>query len=356
MDQEKNPVDILNEILNRPEAPPPSPAPGPTRFDPPPPGDDPLPPPETDRTAADAGASAKLLPWLCLVLGAALLVMGVCLLQVTGINRRLDALQSDLKKESRTVDELWEENQRLQRENDDLQEQVDHAAEELKQTYDSLTAANKSETRKSYRMRQSEYLYYMERFVEQGDLSMAALVMTLEDDVLRPPEDDEPERFLNGGPLSSVQQERYDEVRRVLEKKGVLYSSGMTKKNDTAPLWPDGTGPSENYDTAALGILWCALDAYFVKGNSQAAAQYLCFDLQESLMGYQERMEGLAGEFALRLYQVMRDELVEAQWLTVTKADGRVGLGSGPTGYAPDVLYSLPFDLPAPGSWDSALH
>ena len=130
-----------------------------------------------------------------------------------------------------------------------------------------------------YRMRQSEYLYYMEQFVEQGDLSMAALVMVLEDDILRPPGEDEPERIVFGGampsPLGSIQQERYDELRRLLEEKGVLSSSGMSKQNGTTPLWPPGTGPSEDPAMAVLGILWCAMDQYYVRGNLNAATQFL---------------------------------------------------------------------------------
>lgn len=268
MDQEKNPVDLLDEILNRGQEEP-RPSSYPPKFDPPLPENEP-PPPEQK-----APLRERAVPWLCGLLGGAAVTGLLCAVLLTSLNQRLDQLGAAVD-EIRAVDELREENERLLQENADLQAEVDEQSSQLSQH--SFEQAYRYQ-RMVYRMRQSEYLYYMEQFLEQGDLSMAALVMVLEDDILRPPGEDEPERFVCGGamppPLGSIQQERYDELRRLLEEKGVLSSSGMTKKNGTTPLWPPGTGPSEDPAMAVLGILWCAMDQYYVRENLNAATQFL---------------------------------------------------------------------------------
>ena len=267
MDQEKNPVDLLDEILNRGQEEP-RPSSYPPRFDPPPPENEP--PPEKKTPLRE-----RAVPWLCGLLGGAAVTGLLCAVLLTSLNQRLDQLGAAVD-EIQAVDELREENERLLQENADLQAEVDEQSSQLSQH--SFEQAYRYQ-RMVYRMRQSEYLYYMEQFVEQDDLSMAALVMVLEDGILRPPGEDEPERIVYGGampsPLGSIQQERYDEVRRLLEEKGVLSSSGMTKKNGTTPLWPPGTGPSEDPAMAVLGILWCAMDQYYVRENLNAATQFL---------------------------------------------------------------------------------
>lgn len=268
MDQEKNPVDLLDEILNRGQEEP-RPSSYPPKFDPPLPENEP-PPPEQK-----APLRERAVPGLCGLLGGAAVTGLLCAVLLTSLNQRLDQLGAAVD-EIQAVDELRKENERLLQENADLQAEVDEQSSQLSQH--SFEQAYRYQ-RMVYRMRQSEYLYYMEQFVEQDDLSMAALVMVLEDGILRPPGEDEPERIVYGGampsPLGSIQQERYDEVRRLLEEKGVLSSSGMTKKNGTTPLWPPGTGPSEDPAMAVLGILWCAMDQYYVRGNLNAATQFL---------------------------------------------------------------------------------
>lgn len=349
MDEEKTPMDILDEIMNRSEKPLPSPASSPPRFEPPSPEDIPPPPPMEKKPPP----AERRLPWLCALLGGAAVAGLLCAVLLTSLNQRLDRLGAAVD-EIQTVDELREENERLLQENADLQAEVDEQSSQFNQY--SFEESLRYQ-RMKYRMSQSEYLYYMEQFVEQGDLSMAALVMVLEDDILRPPGESEPERLIYGGamvpPLDSIHQERYDELRRLLEEKGVLYSSGMGKQNGTAPLWPSGTGPSEDPDMAALGILWCAMDAHFVQGDDHAASQYLCLYLGDPNKDYQERAEGLADGFTLRQYQMMKDELVEDKWLTIGE-DGAMSEGFGPYGGKTSILYTLPFDLPA-NPWDSTI-
>lgn len=333
MDQEKKPVDLLDEILNRGQEEP-RPSSYPPKFDPPLPENEP-PPPEQK-----APLRERAVPWLCGLLGGAAVTGLLCAVLLTSLNQRLDQLGAAVD-EIQAVDELREENERLLQENADLQAEVDEQSSQLSQH--SFEQAYRYQ-RMVYRMRQSEYLYYMEQFVEQDDLSMAALVMVLEDGILRPPGEDEPERIVYGGampsPLGSIQQERYDEVRRLLEEKGVLSSSGMTKKNGTTPLWPPGTGPSEDPAMAVLGILWCAMDQYYVRGNLNAATQFLVDTPLNTPDG-----RGLlyrSGRTVTLYHQLVASLSVEG----CLREEADTSLAWNPVYGHTDEGYNLPFELP----------
>ena len=333
MDQEKKPVDLLDEILNRGQEEP-RPSSYPPRFDPPLPENEPPPP------AKKAPLRERAVPWLCGLLGGAAVTGLLCAVLLTSLNQRLDQLGAAVD-EIQAVDELREENERLLQENADLQAEVDEQSSQLSQH--SFEQAYRYQ-RMVYRMRQSEYLYYMEQFVEQDDLSMAALVMVLEDGILRPPGEDEPERIVYGGampsPLGSIQQERYDEVRRLLEEKGVLSSSGMTKKNGTTPLWPPGTGPSEDPAMAVLGILWCAMDQYYVRGNLNAATQFLVDTPLNTPDG-----RGLlyrSGRTVTLYHQLVASLSVEG----CLREEADTSLAWNPVYGHTDEGYNLPFELP----------
>lgn len=333
MDQEKNPVDLLDEILNRGQEEP-RPSSYPPKFDPPLPENEP-PPPEQK-----APLRERAVPWLCGLLGGAAVTGLLCAVLLTSLNQRLDQLGAAVD-EIRAVDELREENERLLQENADLQAEVDEQSSQLSQH--SFEQAYRYQ-RMVYRMRQSEYLYYMEQFVEQDDLSMAALVMVLEDGILRPPGEDEPERIVFGGampsPLGSIQQERYDEVRQLLEEKGVLSSSGMTKKNGTTPLWPPGTGPSEDPAMAVLGILWCAMDQYYVRENLNAATQFLVDTPLNTPDG-----RGLlyrSGRTVTLYHQLVASLSVEG----CLREEADTSLAWNPVYGHTDEGYNLPFELP----------
>ena len=105
MDQEKNPVDLLDEILNRGQEEP-RPSSYPPRFDPPLPANEP-PPPEQK-----APLRERAVPWLCGLLGGAAVTGLLCAVLLTSLNQRLDQLGAAVD-EIRAVDELREENERL---------------------------------------------------------------------------------------------------------------------------------------------------------------------------------------------------------------------------------------------------
>ena len=100
MDQEKNPVDLLDEILNRGQEEP-RPSSYPPRFDPPLPENEP-PPPEQK-----APLRERAVPWLCGLLGGAAVTGLLCAVLLTSLNQRLDQLGAAVD-EIRAVDELRE--------------------------------------------------------------------------------------------------------------------------------------------------------------------------------------------------------------------------------------------------------
>lgn len=337
MDENKTPVDILDEILNRSEEPRPSPAGRPLKFDPPAPEDGPpaIPPKENPPLAE------RLLPWLGALLGGAVLALILCGVQLFSVNARLDGLQAAVG-ELEVADTLLNEKKLLQRDIDTLQTQLESLQGQLDGVYFSVRAQLEQLQSRALGMRQSEYLYYMEHFAVSGDLTMAALVMTLEDDALRGsnPQNSEGSRALN-----PIQQERYDRLRQLLEGEGLLCHSGSTQINGTTPLWPVGSDPSEDPDTAALGILWCALDQYYVVGNSSAATQFLVEYLGNPDPGlYQDRLLHTAKDDTLALYERLLSDLKDAGCLTEDQ-DGALDYA----GFHTMELYPLPFVPPLGG-------
>ena len=108
MDEKKPPADILDEIMSRSEKPLPSPVSYPPKFDPPPPEDTPPPAPAGEKPPL----AERLLPWLCVLLGGAVLAALVLGFQLFSVNTRLDGLQANLEG-IQTMDELMDENEKL---------------------------------------------------------------------------------------------------------------------------------------------------------------------------------------------------------------------------------------------------
>ena len=170
MDEKKPPVDILDEIMSRSEQPLPSPVSYPPKSDPPPPEDSPPPSPAAEKPPL----AERLLPWLGVLLGGAVLAALLLGFQLFSVNARLDGLQASIE-EIRTVDELREENDRLKTSiQDTVANQQDLLArnEELKQDVSylgtQLEEANLDREK-------GQMLAWLERFVREGDYLMAAV-------------------------------------------------------------------------------------------------------------------------------------------------------------------------------------
>ncbi|MDE6261674.1 MAG: hypothetical protein K2M42_12630, partial [Oscillospiraceae bacterium] len=309
-----------------------------------PPEDDPPPAPPSDEPTEKTGpeGGTKILPWLCVGLGAALLILGVCLLQLMRMNHRLDDLQQAVEA-VRSMDSLREKIEQLQKQLDQAELDSSHLLPELENL---LQKQNTLAIRKW----QSDYLFYIRQFIDNGDYSMAALVAGLS-----------AERYFNPANIASIptnpaQAEQYQEYRQELIDRGYLEkaidpahipldSHFPPTRMGFAAQWD----PEQNPDMAALGILWCAMDKYYVTGVPEAAAQYLLNYQWYSLYAgesegarYPQRILDTASDYTIQQYEWLIQDLITSGW--VVETDGELCYGTGQN-YT-DVRYSLSFDPP----------
>ena len=352
MDEHK--PDLLSEIFDRAEqaAPPPAqrprfeyppeeeppPADGPPPSSPADTAPPPSPPPDGGTIKSRRVTGEALLPWLCLVLGGALLVVGICLLQLGRMNGRLDEFQQTIQ-DMQDADSLRKENEQLRKNLEDLQEQLDQAAalnERLEQ------ALNDDTTRyqiASLQKRRAENLFYIGQFMNNGDYPMAALAAALSADLWYVT------HLINSEPVpvNEAQYKQYRAYVQELVDRGYLeliYGSIIDSSPRTVTLRKKWS-PSENEDMAALGILWGAMDGHFIEGNDEAAAQYLYLYLSDPDHDYLDRVERLASDFTLEQFQLMKEELVASNNLTIAE-DGTMSQGPG---LHTDILYGLPWSF-----------
>lgn len=351
MDENKSPQDILNEIFEKSQAAAPPPPLSPEQ----PPGDnDPLPasPPGGPAEKRGADTAAKLLPWLCVVLGAALLILGVCILQLARINHRLDGLQEAVEA-VQIVDSLRDENGRLQVKLD----QTERNAEHLRQYLDDSRTGLATQTVQKKRL---DYLWYMGQFMDHGDYPMAALVAVLSAQAYFPDEIIVDSQVVY---LTLEQTAQYLAYCNELTDKGYLetapaYTYGdrieLSEIPDASSLvFPDQWDPEQNPDMAALGILWCALDECYVADAPGVAAQYLINYQRYPLYSsgesggdcYPQRILDTASDYTIQQYQRLIQYLIASGWLTETDGELRYSEGQAHT----DVLYGLPFYPPGGG-------
>ena len=323
MDEEKNPVDILDEIMSRSEKPLPSPVSYPPKFDPPPPEDTPPPAPEEKKPTP----AERLLPWLGALLGGAVLAALVLGFQLFSVNARLDGLQASIE-EIQAVDEL-------QKELDDLEKQAEDAAQEADQRFQWLWDKYEQLSDLSRQKYSLDYLWHIGQFMEQEDYPMAAVAAAC-----------------SFGTFSGnlIQKEQYETYLRELGEGGYLK---LLNRNtvEFSTAWD----PSKNPYMAALGILWCALDQYYVQGNPANAAGIL-YVYQLALLGtddpaipYPQRLRNSASEYTLALYDRLRADL-EAQDYLVVEESGMLKCGqalyAATDANGEGIRTDLPFDLP----------
>ncbi len=305
------------------------------------------PPPDAASRESAGTLSAKLLPWVCAVLGAALLVLGICLLQVVGMSHRLDSLEETVQGVA-LVDQIQRENKVLQQEQEKLEQSVQQAqwrTRELERVQQEVYERYYVEQAKNRRL---NYLWYIGRFMEGGDYPMAALATALSAEIYFG------RVSINGQtlPINQAQLAQYQAYTQELVQRGYLsqspdLSSETLDYSSQAPssilVFTEEWDPSKNDDMAALGILWCALDAHFIQGNDHAASQYLCgYPMGDPDSGYQQRAGRLAGHFALEQFQLMKDDLIELDALHIDP-DGAMTMGDWTHTMEG---YVLPFDLP----------
>lgn len=323
MDEQKPQGDILDEIFSR-ETPPASPLSYPPAGPPPkvdPPDDIPLPP--LPRKKKTPPLAQRLLPW---VLGGAVLALVLCGVQLVSVNARLDDLQAGLE-EIQTVDELRKEVAELEQQLKRAEEAAQKVDQQLWDDYQQISSLSRQK-------HSLDYLWHIGQFMERGDYPMAAVAAAYSTPI-------------TGNPMQEAQ---YTAYLAELEERGYL------KRPDPNTVEFNTTwDPGKNPYMAALGILWCALDQYYVQGNPGNAAGIL-FVYQLALLGtddpaipYPQRLRNSASEYALALYDRLRADLAARGYL-VEEESGI--LKCGPALYAvtdangEGLRTDLPFDLP----------
>lgn len=315
MDEQKDPVDILDEIMSRWSQPRPSPADRPLKFDPPP------------STGEKPPLAQRLLPWLGVLLGGAVLALILCGVQLFSVNARLDGLQASIE-EIQAVDEL-------QKEVDDLEKQLKQAEEAAQETNQWFWDNNLQISDLSRKKHELDYLWHIGQFMEQEDYPMAAVAAAYSSRI---------------GGNNPVQEEQYTAYLAELEERGYLERPNPYTVKLSA-TWD----PSKNPYMAALGILWCALDQYYVQGNPANAAGIL-YVYQLALLGtddpaipYPQRLRNSASEYTLALYDRLRADL-EAQDYLVVEESGMLKCGqalyAATDANGEGIRTDLPFDLP----------
>lgn len=302
MDEKKPPADILDEIMNRSEKPLPFPVSYPPKFDPPPPEETPPPAPEEKKPTP----AERLLPWLGVLLGGAVLALILCGIQLFSVNARLDGLQAAIG-EIKAVDELREENERLRKENQTLesaQKEAEARAEEAEQYVDYL---GQQVEWTDLDREKGQMLAWLERFVREGDYLMAAVGIEscnrwYDWNWVTPP--------LGGQPPLPGQQTRYQELRQeVLNRSDYLIAEPNPRATEDNPmLWislaEDKFGPGEQ--TAAMrlwNILWYSSNQIDV-----AASDVAHFYGDGELMAALE--SGAFRPSTLTLLEQLKDDLI----------------------------------------------
>lgn len=339
MDENKTPEQILDEIMNRTSAPAPSALPefsqpesGPPRFDPSEP-DSPeeagLPPPQAEKKSS-AGPVVRFA-----VLAAGLVGLAVLMLL---LNARLNTLEASLE-DLQLMDSLREENEMLTRDNKVLQQDKEKADKELDQTKWLLRDTERSlqDLRNDAyyqiacadaKMKQSQYLWLMEQFMNAEEYSMAAMVMVLENTCLNGTPDPWFDNWTSGKSyptLSFIQENQYRSIQGTLLEQGYIQMT-YTHAYDSTPSGAEFTEEydlNKNEEINTLAILWCILDAYYVNDLPGAASQWLSeFEDISSFPsedGLNQRVSKAAGTYTMQIYKRMIRELEEQKYLVETE-------------------------------------
>lgn len=185
--------DILGEIFDKAES---VPSPQRPRFEYPPQDESPGPPPVKDspspapppngptEKSRPSDGGTRLLPYVCMIMGTALLAMAVCLFLMVGMNGRLDALEEAVAGLDSVDQQLAEENDRLEEENAALQKDINLyqcSTTQAREQYKNERLANAEYQEQLHQTRSqlanTIILGYLERFINEGDYLMAACVV-----------------------------------------------------------------------------------------------------------------------------------------------------------------------------------
>lgn len=337
-DKNKTPEQILDEIMNR-ASPPPVYYPPKPRADAPDPSEDTPPPSAPPGTAAQTDAPAKPHPWLWGALGAALLALAVCASLLVNASRKLNARESALEENTQLADSL-------QKENEELESELSKAEAELQE----LNGKSFQNSLMDKQIRQNQFFWFIQQFMEDGDYPMAAVTMMINQQYFFDLPDgasfSDGEIWLPYPRLNSAQQQRFDEFVDELVDRGYLEHIYKHLYNSV----PTGVAYAQSWkrehieEINVLSLLWAMLDEYYVSDNPFAPAEwivrYQTFASDEvSWDDLSGRIRETAGDYALQLYRQMVQELTADDYLVQTEDGYEIGNSN-------DTSHILPFDFP----------
>lgn len=337
-DKNKTPEQILDEIMNR-ASPPPVYYPPKPRADAPDPSEDTPPPSAPPGTAAQTDAPAKPRLWLWGALGAALLALAVCASLLVNASRKLNARESALEENTQLADSL-------QKENEELESELSKAEAELQE----LNGKSFQNSLMDKQIRQNQFFWFIQQFMEDGDYPMAAVTMMINQqyffDLPNGASFSDGEIWLPYPRLNSAQQQRFDEFVDELVDRGYLEHIYKHLYNSV----PTGVAYAQSWkrehieEINVLSLLWAMLDEYYVSDNPFAPAEwivrYQTFASDEvSWDDLSGRIRETAGDYALQLYRQMVQELTADDYLVQTEDGYEIGNSN-------DTSHILPFDFP----------
>ena len=336
-DKNKTPEQILDEIMNR-ASPPPVYYPPKPRADAPDPSEDTPPPSGQPEPAAQADAPAKPRPWLWGALGAALLALAVCASLLVNTSRKLNAQESALEESTQLADSL-------QKENEKLESELSKAEAELQE----LNGKSFQNSLMDKQIRQNQFFWFIQQFMEDGDYPMAAVTMMINQQYFFDLPDgasfSDGEIWLPYPRLNSAQQQRFDEFVDELVDRGYLKHIYKHLYDSS----PNGVNYAQQWeqehieDINVLSLLWAMLDEYYVSDNPFAPAEwivrYQTFASDEvSWDDLSGRIRETAGDYALQLYRQML-VMLTSEYLVHTEDGYEIGNSN-------DTSHILPFDFP----------
>ena len=331
MDEKKPPADILDEIMSRSEKPLPSPVSYPPKFDPPPPEDTPPPAPEEKKPPL----AERLLPWLCALLGGAVLTALLLGVQLVSVNARLDGLQGALEE----IDALKEDKAKLADTIAGQAEQLTRRESDYQQMAQNWRMVLEEYSHLTYRGLHQNALTYLERFNRAGDWLMSGALVEGIDPYFN--QHNNQYNLLSQYVLPS-QGSRYLELREeVFQRGGCMVLEGWyTEKDGNYTERPYiGEGSFEEADLKAAKSLLASI-LYYPTDPDIAAAFFA-----EQFQPDRGRLERLtAGAFqpsTVELFEQVRADLL-AQGFLEEEPDGTlnaVSRGEGRRG---------PADVPQP--------
>lgn len=336
-DKNKTPEQILDEIMNRASPPPVYYPPKPEPDAPDPPGD--APPPSAQlETASQPDVPAKPHPWLWGALGAALLALAVCASLLVNASRKLNARESALEENTQLADSL-------QKENEKLESELSKAEAELQE----LNGKSFQNSLMDKQIRQNQFFWFIQQFMEDGDYPMAAVTMMINQQYFFDLPDgasfSDGEIWLPYPRLNSAQQQRFDEFVDELVDRGYLEHIYKHLYNSV----PTGVAYAQSWkrehieEINVLSLLWAMLDEYYVSDNPFAPAEwivrYQTFASDEvSWDDLSGRIRETAGDYALQLYRQML-VMLTSEYLVQTEDGYEIGNSN-------DTSHILPFDFP----------